>query len=331
VTLLHRGLSGPGLFGDAVEHLIADRDASLPVLAHGRRWDCVIDTSAYFPRQLRAVADWLRGRVGQFQFVSSISAYADPQAAGGLDELDGPLAALPAGEPEPTVLSGANYGALKAACEHAATAAFGDAHRLIVRPGLIVGPHDPTGRFDWWLRRLQRGGEVLAPAADTSPVQWIDARDLAAWMLEQARAGTTGVFNLTGPTRADEPRSYRAWLEALRETVNPEASVCWAEEDWALAQGVAPWSDWPLWLPSAMAGLHRTPIERARASGLSGRPLRDTVADTLAWLAARPADAAALPSAMQRPAAGLDPAREAELLRAWRQGRADAAAPLSPA
>jgi 2'-hydroxyisoflavone reductase len=314
VTLLHRGLSGPGLFGDTVEHLIADRDAALPALASGRRWDAAFDTSAYFPRQVRAMGGWLHGRVGQYQFVSSISAYADPQAAGGLDEHTGALAALPAGEPEPLAMTGANYGALKAACEAAACECFGDAATLVVRPGLIVGPHDPTGRFDWWLRRLQRGGKVLAPASATTPVQWIDARDLATWMLNQAERGASGAFNLTGPTSMDATGTYRTWLEALRAGTNPQARWAWVDDAWALAQGVAPWSDWPLWLPEHVAGLHRTPIGRAVDTGLSCRPLAETVRDTLAWLAEREATGAPPLPGPPRPVAGLPAEREAELL-----------------
>jgi 2'-hydroxyisoflavone reductase len=317
VTLLHRGLSAPALFGDTVEHLIADRDATLPTLEPGRRWDVVVDTSGYFPRQIHAAGAWLHGRVGRFQFVSSISAYAEPQAPGGLDELQGSLAPWPEGEPEPTTITGANYGWLKAACESAAVQRFGADATLLVRPGLIVGPHDPTGRFDWWLRRLRLGGAILAPAADSSRVQWIDARDLAAWMLRQATAGTTGAFNLTGPTLADQPHDFRSWLEVLRACTTPQAEFAWVDGAWAQARGVAPWTDWPLWLPPGMDGLLRAPIERARASGLEARPLRETVADTLAWLdTARPAGSPA--NGPARPTPGLDASREAALLADWR-------------
>ncbi len=333
VTILNRGQSGPGLFGGDVEALVADRDLELPPLTRNRHWQLVIDTSAYFPRQVRRIASWLHGRVGRYQLVSSISAYADPQAADGCDEVLGTLARLPADEPEPDTVTGANYGALKAACETAALESFGPAACLLVRPGLIVGPHDPTGRFSWWLERLRRGGDVLAPASTGTPVQWIDARDLAAWMLVQGSAGTTGAFNLTGPTDADEPQTYRSWLEALRVAANPQAQWCWADDDWAQAAGVAPWADWPLWLPEAMAGLHRSPIARAKASGLNGRPLAQTVADTLAWLDEWHAAGALPPPGPPRQRPGLAADREEALLERWRagEGRPQQRAVSSPA
>jgi 2'-hydroxyisoflavone reductase len=314
VTILNRGQSGPDLFGEDVEALLADRDRELPPLTRNRHWHLVIDTSAYFPRQVRRIASWLHGRVGRYQLVSSISAYANPQAPAGCDEALGTLARLSPDEPEPDIVTGANYGALKAACETAALESFGPQACVLVRPGLIVGPYDPTGRFTWWLERLRRGGEVLAPASASTPVQWIDARDLAAWLLAQGEAGTTGAFNLTGPTDPSEPQTYRTWLETLRETTSPNASFSWVDDGWALAAGVAPWIDWPLWLPEAMAGLHRTPITRARATGLNGRPLQSTVADTLAWLAERQGDGAPTPPGPPRPQAGLAAEREQALL-----------------
>jgi 2'-hydroxyisoflavone reductase len=186
LTLLHRGQSNADLFPEA-EHLIADRDASLAVLA-GRSWDAVIDTCAYFPRQVRSAAAVLAGQVGHYQLVSSISVYAGWPAAGNAE--DAALATLP--DPEVQVMDGNTYGGLKALCEQAAVDGFGADRTLNVRPGLIVGPHDPTGRFTWWVQRLLRaadGSAVLAPGDPAAPVQVIDARDLAAWMLAQAATG----------------------------------------------------------------------------------------------------------------------------------------------
>jgi len=300
VTLLHRGKSGPDLFPQA-EHRIADRNGDLSAL-QGGTWDACIDTSAYVPRQVRAVTAVLAGRVGQYQLVSSISAYDDAgySADTGPTETS-PLARL--ADPCVQAITGDTYGGLKVLCEEAAQQAFG-ARCLVSRPGLIVGPHDPTGRFTWWPQRLQRGGEVLAPGDPATPVQFIDVRDLAAWHLLQAEAGTAGVFNLVGPS---EPLTFGGLLQAARDTLNPAAQLRWVDEAWLLAQGVQPWSDLPVWLPRAQAGMHRTDIRRALATGLRTRLLATTLRDTAAWAQGR-----ATPAGV-----GLAPEREAALLQAW--------------
>jgi 2'-hydroxyisoflavone reductase len=303
VTLLHRGRSGgPALFSTA-EHLIGDRDTELEALTGSRHWDAVIDTSAYFPHQVRAAAAALAGRIGHYQLVSTISVYASNPPGGNHE--DSPRAVLD--DPDTRVLDGQTYGGLKARCEDAAIEAFGAAATLIARPGLIVGPFDPTGRFSWWVQRLQRGGVVLAPGDPAAPVQFIDARDLAAWMLEQVDAGNTGSFNLTGPTAA---LTMGEFLDTARRSLQPGAQLKWIDEATLLAAGVAPWSDLPVWLSTADHGMHRTSIAKARATGLVTRPLDQTLRDTAAWLAEAPAVAPG------RPAVGLDAAREAALLAA---------------
>ena len=300
VTLFHRGKSGPDLFPHA-EHRIADRNGDLSVLTTGT-WDACIDTNAYVPRHVRAVAAVLAGRVGQYQLVSSISAYDDAgyTAEAGPSE-DSPLARL--ADPTVEAITGETYGGLKVLCEDAAPQAFGS-RCLVSRPGLIVGPHDPTGRFTWWPQRLQRGGEVLAPGDPATPVQFIDVRDLAAWHLKQAEQGTAGVFNLVGPAA---PLSFGGLLSAARDTLEPSAQLRWVDEVWLLAQGVQPWSDLPVWLPRAQAGMHRTDIRRALATGLQTRPVAETLADTAAWTQGRSTPAGV----------GLAPEREAALLQAW--------------
>jgi 2'-hydroxyisoflavone reductase len=185
---------------------------------------------------------------------------------------------------------------------------------LVSRPGLIVGPHDPTGRFTWWVRRFARaaaGDEVIAPGDPTGPAQLIDARDLAAWHLRQAEAGTTGIFNVTGPAA---PLTFNGLIETLRATLAPQARPVWVAEEFLLDQGVAPWSELPVWLPQADAGLHRVDIGRAIATGLHCRPLAETVSDIAAGMnVASPAPAGGPP----RAPVGLPPAREAALLAAW--------------
>ncbi|HSM21889.1 MAG TPA: NAD-dependent epimerase/dehydratase family protein, partial [Rubrivivax sp.] len=244
-----------------------------------------------------------------YQMVSSISVYAAFDAPG----LDETAAVQTLDDPTTEAVTGETYGGLKALCEAAAQQGFGT-RCLVSRPGLLVGPHDPTGRFTWWLQRMARGGEVLAPGDPAAPVQFIDARDAAAWMLLQAERGSAGVFNLTGPA---EPLTMGGLLEAAHRLLAPGAGLCWVEEAFLLAQGVAPWTELPLWLPRGQWGLDQVDIARALASGLQCRPLAATLADTAAWAAEADRAAAGTAEGPPRPAVGLDAAREAALLAAW--------------
>jgi 2'-hydroxyisoflavone reductase len=296
VTLFHRGQSNAALFPEA-EHRIGDRNGDLFALREGT-WDAVIDTSAYVPRQVRAMADALKGRVGHYQLVSTISVYADLSRPGG-DE-HAALATL--ADPSTEVIDGDTYGGLKALCEQALTEAMPD-RAAIVRPGLLVGPHDPTGRFTWWVQRMQHGGTVLCPGSPQAALQFIDARDAAALMLRAAQTARCETINLTGPT---EPLTMGAFFEAARAVLNPNATLRWIDEATLLAAGVAPWTELPLWVPADTAGLHAVDLSRARAAGLACRPLADTLRDTAAW-------------AMQTPKAvpphiGLAAEREAQQL-----------------
>jgi 2'-hydroxyisoflavone reductase len=311
LTLLHRGRSNATLFPEA-EHRIADRDGDLGAL-RGGSWDVAIDTSAYFPRQVRQLAAALEDRVSQYQLVSTISVYAGFDTPDTTE--DAPLAQLS----DPTVekVTGETYGGLKVLCEAAAEEGF-PGRCLVSRPGLIVGPHDPTGRFTWWVQRYERaaaGEAVIAPGDPAGPVQFIDVRDLAAWHLRQAELGATGICNVTGP---EEPLTMGAFIDALRATLQPAARPLWVGEDFLLAQGVAPWSDLPVWLPRAQAALHQTNIDRALLAGLHCRPLAQTLADTAAWAGSAPTVVPAAPGAPARPPVGLAPEREAALLADWR-------------
>ncbi len=312
LTLLHRGRSNPGLYPQA-EHILADRDADLSALTTpGRHWDAAIDTCAYFPRQVRALGAALAGRVGHYQLVSTISVYAEFTQPG--QDETAPLATL--AEPEVQAVTGETYGGLKVLCEAAAREHFGD-RCLVARPGLLVGPHDPTDRCTWWVRRMLRAqaqaadSEVLAPGDPAAPVQCIDCRDAAAWMLLQAERGTTGTINLDGPA---DPTTMGAFLESARAALAPQARLSWVGEAFLLAQGVAPWSDLPLWLPQASSAMHQVSIARALATGLQCRPMVQTLADTAAWDLSRPP----LAEGAMRPAVGLAPERERQLLEAWR-------------
>lgn len=298
LTLLHRGHSNPGLFPAARHIVVADRKGDLSALTGGP-WDAVVDTCAYVPRDVHTLADALVERTARYLLVSTISVYRETPPEG-IDE-SGALATLD--DPATETVTGETYGGLKALCEQAALQRFGSAATLIARPGLIVGPHDPTERFTWWVRRVHQGGRFVAPAPADARVQFIDARDLANWLLLQAVQGGTGSYNLCGP---DRPLTWGDWITRMVAALRPDAQPCWVAEQGLLDAGVAPWMGLPLWLPGPDAGLHRVSIARALATGLRTRPLEDTVRDTLAWALAQPAPAPGGP--------GLDPALEARLL-----------------
>ena len=282
----------------------ADPAALQAALAGQADWDAVIDTSGYLPQVVRESAAALRGRTRRYCFVSTISVYAS-FAASGFDE-DAPV--LPTPDPLPEKLEMELYGALKAGCEQVVRAAFGE-RVLIVRPGLIVGPHDPTDRFTYWPARLARGGTVLAPGRPQRQVQFIDVRDLAEWTVAALERDLPGTFNATGPAT---PLTMGELLATARVVAGNEAKLEWVPDEFLVEHGVAPWKDLPLWIPDAdpaMAGLMGISNTRALRAGLRLRPLDVTLQATLEWAQSRPAE--------QPWKAGLTPGREAELLAAW--------------
>ena len=299
VTLFNRGESNPGLFPE-VEELRGERGGDRSPL-RGRRWDAAIDTSGYLPRAARASAELLADSVGHYTFVSSISAYED-FARTGIDE-DAP--ALEPPNPEPEEMSWELYGGLKVGCERAVGAAL-PGRALVVRPGMIVGPHDYTDRFPYWCRRVAEGGDVLAPGDPEQQVQLIDARDLAGWMVRMAEEGRTGVLNATGP---EYELTMRGMLEGIREVTGSDARFVWASEEFLLDAGVEPWEEMPFWVPKEMAGILSVDVGRAVGAGLVFRPLGESVRDV-------PAPDAEGPEV--EIGAGIPPEREEELLRAWR-------------
>ncbi len=306
VTLFNRGRTNPGLFPH-VEALVGDRDGDLSALS-GRSWDAVVDPSGYVPRLVRASAELLRDAVAHYVFVSSISVYAFPLEAW-FDE-SAPRAAL--GEPTEEV-TGESYGALKAACEDVVRDVFAGASTN-VRAGLIVGPHDPTGRFTYWPVRVARGGEVLAPGDPARVVQFVDARDLGAWLVHLADQRVVGDFNATGP----EPRvSMGDLLDSCRAVSGSDAELVWMDDAFLLEHGAGPWMELPLWLAPEDASVLQVDVSRAVADGLRYRTLAETVADTLAW-AGECAEAGELASGLVLGEAGMQPEKEAELLAAWK-------------
>ncbi|TMM24125.1 MAG: epimerase [Actinobacteria bacterium] len=296
VTLFNRGETNPELFPEA-EKLRGDRDGGLSAL-EGREWDAVIDPSGYVPRVVRASAELLRGSVGHYVFVSSASVYAEPYVPG-FDE-SAPTVELENPESEDVI---GDYGALKAACEQVVGEVFPDASTN-VRAGLIVGPHDQSGRFTYWPLRISLGGPVLAPAPPEQLVQFVDVRDLGAWLVDAAARRVAGTFNATG-----EPIRLDTVLAACGD-----AELVWVDEQFLLDQGIGPWMELPLWVPREAAAFLQMSVAAAVAAGLRFRPVEETARDTLAW--AREVGAG-LVAETTYGNAGLDPAREAELLAAW--------------
>lgn len=301
ITLFNRGRTNPGLF-PKVETIQGDRKQSLAPLA-SRTWDVVIDTSGYHPTDVRASAAFLAPRVGHYLFISTISVYADFSRPN-LDE-DAAVARLD--DPTEAEVSNVNYGPLKTHCEDVVQELY-DSRALIIRPGLIVGPHDPTDRFTYWPVRAQRGGEILAPQAPTVPVQYIDVRDLAAWTLDAAARGLTGIYNATGPATQ---QSMGELLASCQRIAGIDSSLTWVSPEFITNHDVTPFLELPLWVSPDMPGLLTVNCHRAIDAGLTFRPTDETIDATLAWHASRPADTPLK--------AGLTSEREDALLAAWHQ------------
>jgi 2'-hydroxyisoflavone reductase len=304
-TLFNRGQHHAALFPD-VEKLRGDRDGDLTAL-QGRRWDAVIDTCGYVPRVVRASAELLADAVDHYTFISSISVYADVSKPG-IDE-SAPMGTLADATIEE--ITNESYGPLKALCEQAAEQAM-PGRVLAIRPGLIVGPHDPTDRFTYWPHRIAQGGDVLAPGRPERLVQFIDARDLAEWTIRTVEAKQTGTYNATGP---DYPLTMGQVLEACKAQSGSDAHFTWVNEKRLLEAGAIPWMEVPLWVPEddpESIGFFEVNCRKAFAAGLTFRPLAETVRDTLAWDVTRPAD-------VER-RAGIKPEREAYYLQACQGG-----------
>jgi 2'-hydroxyisoflavone reductase len=305
VTLFNRGRTNPELFPE-VEKLVGDRNDDLTAL-EGGEWDVVIDNSASIPRWVRQSAQLLKESTGQYIFTSSISAFADFSTAG-MDET-APVGTLD----DPTIeeVTGETYGPLKALCEAEAERAF-PGRTTIVRPGLIVGPWDNTDRFTYWPVRIDRGGEVLAPGDGTDPVQFVDGRDLGAWMIRLAEQRLTGVYNATGPASRI---TMSEMLNGIREAGSSDATFTWVDADFLAEHEVQPWTQMTVWVPASgeYAGLAQVNCQKAIATGLSFRPLGDTARDTLAWWNALPAER------RENPGAGCPPELERKVLAAWHE------------
>jgi 2'-hydroxyisoflavone reductase len=298
VTLFNRGKSNPTLFPQ-LETILGDRENDLDKLS-GRAWDAVIDVAGYVPRIVHLSAQGLERSVGRYVFISSISVYASFSKIG-IGEAD------PVGKIEDQAfeeITGESYGPLKALCEKAVQDTYGE-RALIVRPGLIVGPNDPTDRFTYWPVRVARGGDVLAPEKPAVPVQIIDVRDLSDFIIKLIEENASGVYNATGP---GYELTLGALLETCREVSGSDANFKWTPVEFLNQNNVAPWSDMPVWVPDTEedAGFARVDISKAINAGLRFRGLNETVRDTINWANTR--------SMEHQWKAGLKAEREQELL-----------------
>ena len=300
VTLFNRGKTNPGLFPQ-VETILGNREHDIEKLS-SRAWNAVIDVAGYFPRIVRLSASGLERSVGRYVFISSISVYPDSTLKKiGIDEKD-PVGKLEDESVEE--ITGGTYGPLKALCEKTVLDLYGQ-RGLVVRPGLIVGPNDPTDRFTYWPVRVARGGEVLAPENPEVPVQIIDVRDLSEFVIKMIEANATGIYNATGP---DYELTFGEMLETCKQVSHSDAHFNWASAEFLKQHNVEEWSDMPVWVPDneESAGFSRVNVSKAVKAGLTFRPLEDTVRDTIVWAGTRPAD--------HEWRAGLKAEREKELL-----------------
>ena len=337
LTLFNRGKTRPGLF-PTVEKLRGDRDPKKDeglksieaAIAAGREWDVVIDNSGYFPRHVKASAELLAPKVKQYIYISSISAFKEG-APPNSDE-SYPVAQLA----DPTVETMGdgfqNYGGLKALCEQAAEAAM-PGRVANIRPGFIVGPGDWTGRFSYWPLRARDGGEMLAPGTPSDPVQWIDVRDLADWMVRCAEASVMGVFIATGPKKPGTiGEIVDTSIRVAKDIAKPKAvdtTATWVPADFLESQSVSAGGDLPIWIPplGEAAGFHQWNVGKAVTAGLTFRPLDETVRGIYSWID----NLSAEERAKVRPA-GMKREREKEVLAAWHaKGAEKAPAASAPA
>jgi 2'-hydroxyisoflavone reductase len=301
VTTLNRGLTGHQPPGARARRADRADPAALRAALGDESWDAVIDTWSWAPALVADAAALLAGRAGHYGYVSSVSVYREPIPRGA-DE------SAPTVDADPASTDGRDYQAAKRGGELAAVAAFGD-RALLARAGLILGPYENVGRMPWWLRRLERGGDVLAPGPKDMPLQYIDCRDLAAWMLTAADRGLGGAFNTV--SRRGQA-TMGSLLGAARDVTGSRATLVWVPPEVIEAAGIQPWIELPVWVPpdGEDASVHDIDVSAVYAAGLTCRPVEETVADTWRWLQ----DEGDPPSRPGRPAHGLDPETERQVL-----------------
>ena len=315
VTVINRNRTRPDFFKGKgqVEQLVGDLNADMSAL-QGRTFDAVLDIPTTAPFWVRNVAQYMKGHTKHYTFISTLSVYAD-NGKPGADETE-PTTPMPADVDPFTAdpaMRGRYYGQLKAYSEKFVAETYPDS--LIIRPGLIVGPLDPSDRFTYWPVRIGKGGEVMAPGNPTDPVQFIDARDLAEWTIKMIEARETGTYNATGP---DKPLTIAEMLYGIKAVTTAGAQFTWVPSDFLAQQNVRGWRDMPVWVPPtpANAGFSTRSAARAVAKGLTFRPLAVTAKETLDWARTRTAEQQQ--ALAEGRVAGLSAAREAEVLAAWR-------------
>lgn len=276
VTLFNRGRENPGLFEERTEQLIGDRTQGLEELK-GKNWDVVIDTSAYLPKVVSKSAQLLQASCNQYVFISTGSVYKDKSQYGIKEdaELEVPR------NFDADEMTDETYGELKAGCERVVQDVYHE-RALIIRPGVIVGLHDPSDRFTYWPVRIKAGGKVLSPGNPKRPVQFIDARDLAEWTISMIERNVTGIFNAIGP---DYSLSFERFLNECKSATESSAELVWLSEEKLLSTDVNRFTELPLWIPekSDAAGFQTRDNSKAIACGLKFRPLKQTILDTLTW------------------------------------------------
>lgn len=301
VTVFNRGSSPPP---EGVRALRGDRTEPGGLAAlHGGTWDVVVDTWSWAPSAVRDAANHLGDRAERYVYVSSRSVYGWPPRAGADESAPVVDASPDDGE--------VDYGRAKRGGELAAVDAFGD-RALLLRAGLILGPHENVGRLPWWLRRIERGGDVLAPGPPDLALQYVDARDLASFALSAAERGAGGPFDVVSPSGHT---TMRELLETCVEVTRSDARLCWTDPQVVVEAGIEPWSQLPIWTPPGELhdALHRSDVSRALGAGLRCRPVYETVADTWRWLQEMDGDP---DQRRDRPGVGLDPELEATVLAA---------------
>lgn len=306
VTLFNRGTQNSPLFS-TVELLQGNRDGDLKAL-EGRRWDAIIDTSGYLPRVVEASSKILAEATDHYTFISTISVYEDFSKLN-IDE-DNPLAKL--SDEKTEEITEKTYGALKACCEGVIRSYFPN-RSLIIRPGLIVGPLDPTDRFTYWPVRVVEGGIILAPGKSTQNLQFIDVRDLAKWIVLMIERQATGIYNATGP---ETPITFDQLITECQEFSTKDLEIQWVDEDFLIKNDLEDWVEIPLWLSYKrnMPGFFNINVGKAIKAGLTFRPLPEIIASILEWDSSR--------EHIKRQA-GLDREKEMELLTLWEQSKAN--------
>lgn len=278
VTTLNRGVSGPPASGARALHADRLSRASVAEALGSLTWDAVVDTWSGPAAAVRDAAEELAGRAEHFCYVSSISVYRWPIPLG-VDE-SGPVV-----DADPSSPDSGDYAVCKRGGELAALEAFGEERCLVARPGLILGPYERVGRLPWWLRRLERGGRVLSPGPRNRPLQYIDGRDLAAWILTSVQRGLGGTFNTVSESGHT---SMGELLETALAVTGSRAELVWVPPSVIEEAGIAPWTELPIWLPpeGEAAALHASDVSAALAHGLTCRHVAETVSATWSWLQA---------------------------------------------